>query len=139
MAIRVRTKMKENIKKLMEERDRLFAEIEGLKNKIKGVELAISVLQGDEAQHSIGGDTSKRGNAKAVLIDLLKEAGTTGLNASTAVQIAGLRGIKLARGTAASNLSRMKAEKTVTYDGDKYRLPEYARQPGLAIVAGKGS
>jgi len=127
MAARVSPKMKANVKMLVEERDRLLAQVEALKHKISGLELAISMLDRDDAGQSVATDTSKRGNAKALLIDLLKEAGTTGLNANSAVEIAARRGIKLERGTAASNLSRMKAEGAVSYDGEKYRLPEFAR------------
>lgn len=135
---RSRTKMKENVKKLTDERDRILGEIEALKHKASGVELAISLLQREDSHAAIS-DTSKRGGAKALLIDLLREVGSMGLNATSAVEIAARRGVKLARGTAASNLSRMKAEKAVAYDGDKYRLPEFVRQPTLAVVVGKSS
>lgn len=134
---RRRPKMRESVQRLIDERTRLLIEIEALKNKIAGIELAISLLQqGDSDIAPEARDTSKRGNAKTLILDLLREVGTTGLNANTAVEIAARRGVVLQRGTAASNLSRLKADEIVIYDGDKYRLPEFTRQPGLAIVAG---
>jgi hypothetical protein len=137
---RASPKMKANVQKLIEERDRLLAQMNGLKHKIEGIELAIQVLGRDDVSAKAA-DTSKRGNAKALLLDLLREVGTTGLNATSAVEMGARRGVKLERGTAASNLSRMKADNVVTYDGDKYRLPEFSRtKPGVVvkIVGEKG-
>jgi hypothetical protein len=125
--------MKANLKLLVEERDRLLAQIEAMKHKVSGLEFAISMLDHQEdGNQGTTLDASKRGKAKAVLLDLLKEAGTTGLNAASAVEIAARRGIRLERGTAASNLSRMKADRVVTYDGDKYRLPQFTGVPRSA-------
>jgi len=128
MAARASPKMKANIKKLMDERDRLLDQMEALKHKISGMELAISLMDRDD-NHQPAADTSKRGNAKSLLLDLLKEAGTTGLTSNSAVEIAARRGTKLERGTAASNLSRLKADGAVVYDGSVYRLPEFAKRP----------
>lgn len=128
--------MKESVKKLMDERDRILAEINALKHKASGIELAISLLQREDGESPVTGDTSKRGNAKALLIDLLREVGTTGLNATSAVQIAARRGITLNRGTAAATLSRMKADNAVVYDGESYKLPEFVRQAELTVFTG---
>jgi hypothetical protein len=135
---RAKAKMKETIAKLTRERDRLLEESKALNNKIAGVELSISVLLREDEQQSVS-DTSQRGAAKTVLLDLLREVGGTGLNAATAVELAARRGVKLDRGTAASNLSRMKKDEVVVHDGDRYRLPEFTRQPALSIVSVKGS
>jgi hypothetical protein len=131
-----RAKMKENIAKLTRERDRLLGDLEALKHKISGVELAISLPTKEDGEYQVA-DTSARGAAKTILLDLLREVGTTGLNAATAVDIASRRGIKLDRGSAASILSRLKKEGIVAHDGDRYRLPEFTRQPTLAVVIGK--
>jgi hypothetical protein len=133
-----RNAMKHHVEKLTKERDRLLIEQEALRNKIMGVELSIATLLKEDGQQSLT-DTSKRGNAKTILLDLLREAAGAGLNGTIAAEMAEKRGVKLARGTAASTLSRMKADKAITYDGQRYRLPEFARQPTLAIVGGKGS
>lgn len=128
-----RGKMKQ---RLLEERDRLLQELEALKHRIGGLELAISLLEKEDDDQP-GDETSGRGKAKELLLDLLREVGTTGLNASTAVEIAARRGKKLARGTAASTLSRLKADGVVTHENDRYRLVEITR-PKVAGIGGGG-
>ena len=120
-------KMKANVQRLVEQRDKLLAEIEALKNKIAGLEMAISLLGNEEDNQGQPLSAMAKLNLKATILDLLKEAGTTGLNATTAVEIATRRGITLNRGSVASNLSRMVKDKAVTYDGTRYRLPEFTR------------
>jgi hypothetical protein len=127
-------KMKANVQRLLDERDRLMDESDALQNRIAGLELAISLLAKDDGE-SPATATSGRGKAKELLLDLLKEVGTTGLNASSAVEIAARRGVTLARGTAASNLSRMKKDGVVTYDGERYRLPEFSRSKVVNLSA----
>jgi hypothetical protein len=129
-------KMKANVQRLVEERDKLLAQMTAIKNKIEGLELAIQLMEQEKGQTTIAEtDTSKRGQAKNILLDLLREVGTSGLNATSAVEMAERRGIKLERGTAASNLSRMKADNVVNYDGDRYRLPEFSRPPsGVKLI-----
>lgn len=119
-------KVRENVRKLIDQRDRLLVEAEALRNKIAGLELAISLIEQDSAP-STPAEPQRRGNVKELLIDLLREVGTIGLNANSAVEMAARRGMILARGTAASNLSRMKADGVVTHNDDRYRLPEFSR------------
>jgi hypothetical protein len=133
-------RLREDLKRLTDERARIMYEIEALKHKLSGLELAISLIQNDAPPTaSRAAPSFDRGGVKVLLLDLLKEAAATGLNASTAVDLARNRGVTLLRGTAASNLSRLKRDKIVVHDGDKYRLPEFSRQPALAVVVGKGS
>lgn len=120
-------KMKANVQRLVEQRDKLLAEIDALKNKVAGLEMGISLLGNDEENQGQPLSAIAKINLKATIIDLLKEAGTTGLNATSAVEIASRRGITLNRGSVASNLSRMVKDKAVTYDGTRYRLPEFTR------------
>lgn len=123
-----RAKASANVKTLIEERDRLLREMDALKNKIAGLELAISLIQKGGEQASMG-QLVKHGGTKATLLELLREVGTTGLTSTSAVEMAARRGIKLERGTAASTLSRMKAETIVVYDNERYRLPEFSNRP----------
>jgi hypothetical protein len=133
-----RGKMKANVQRLLEERDRLLQQIEALKQTVGGLELAISLLEKEDNDQPHKG-TSGRGKAKEVLLDLLKEVGTTGLNASSAVEIAARRGVKLARGTAASTLSRLKADGVVIHEHDRYRLVEFSRpKPVVNVTGGLG-
>lgn len=128
ITIRKRNKMQDAIDKLIAERTRLLGEV-------AGIDRAITLLQADTTENS----PPARGNAKTLLIDLLREVQFNGLNATIAEEMAKKRGKILKRGTAGSNLSRMKADEVVTYDGNRYRLPEFTRQPPLAVVGGKGS
>lgn len=133
-------KMKANVQRLVEERDRLLAQMTAIKNKIEGLELAMQLMEQDKSQPQVPeADTSKRGQAKNILLELLREVGTSGLNATSAVEMAVRRGVRLERGTAASNLSRMKADKVITYDNDKYRLPEFSRPPMTVVHGGAKS
>ena len=127
-------KMKGNLQLLVDQRTRLLADIEALKNKIAGLEMAITLLSKDV--DGVLAAEAPKGNLKATIIDLLKEAGTAGLNATSAVEFAARKGLKLNRGSIASNLSRMAKDKTIIYDGDKYRLQEFVRP---VLVAGQKS
>ncbi|WP_166294412.1 hypothetical protein [Bradyrhizobium sp. 2S1] len=127
-------KMKANVQRLLEQRDKLLAEIDALKNKVAGLEMAIGLLGNEDTAQDQPLSVNARVNLKATILDLLREAGTTGLNATSAVEIAARRNIQLNRGSVASNLSRMVKDKAVTYDGSRYRLPEFAPRPTL--VAG---
>jgi hypothetical protein len=95
-------------RKLIEQqRDRLLGEIEALKNKVAGLELALSLMGADErnvpAKHE-----RTRGGLKQTLTEMLREAGTSGLNAATAVEMAERRGVFLDQQSVSSTLSRMK-------------------------------
>jgi hypothetical protein len=115
----------------------LKAERVRLQGELTGIEKAITLAEHPFAAAPL--ERPQRGNAKTLLIDLLQEVKEGGLNASLAEQLAAQRGKVLKRGTAGSNLSRMKADGVVNYDGDKYRLPQYTRAPLLAVAGGKVS
>ena len=69
------------------------------------------------------------------MLDLAREAKAAGLNANISVKMAAKRGVALKRGTAASNLSRLKTDGALVHDGHRYRLPEFARrQVGLTAI-----
>lgn len=131
------------MKALLEEKDRLestmirlFEQSEAIRNKVEGIELAISIMEkGDQADHVQVSAT----NLKVLMLELAREAGATGLNSNSAVELASKRGIKLLRGSAASNLSRLKAENLLTHDGKVYRLPEFSRPQLQLAVGGKSS
>lgn len=122
-------KMKGNLQLLLDQKAKLLAEMEALKNKIAGLDMAISLLKSDAI--SPLSVAKVQAGLKAVILDLLKEAGATGLNANSAVEMAEKKGMTLNRGSVASNLSRLSKEKAISYDGDRYRLPEFAKGPTL--------
>jgi hypothetical protein len=124
-----------DMKRLLEERDRLMTEMGALQHKLDGLNLAISILEREDDDRPPK-RTAARGKTKELLVTLLKDAGTTGLNAKSAVEMAAKRGIALARGSAASTLSRLKHEGVASHDGERYRL---VVTPGLQIVLDKAS
>lgn len=126
-------KMKVNLQLLVDQRTRLLAEIEALKNKVAGLEMAIALLGKGADDFAVS--EAPKAYLKATILDLLKEAAASGLNASTAVEYAARKGIKLNRGSVASNLSRMVKDRAIVYDGDKYRLPEFVRP--VLVTGGK--
>lgn len=134
--------MSGGLKALIRERDRLseaayklFEQSEALRQKMEGVELAMSILKGEQQEPDKADGIT---NVKGILLDLARECGGGGLNAKIAVQMAEKKGIKLLRGTAASNLSRLKNDGALAHDGKRYRLMEFTRpaQMQLAVHAG---
>ena len=111
--------------KWLAERDRLLRQRDAIDNQIAGLERGIALM--DEETHDSAPVAQGRGRVKAIIFDLLKEAGTTGLNAQSAVAMASRRGISLGKDSISSLLSRLKKDGVVQYDGDRYRLNEYAR------------
>jgi hypothetical protein len=100
------------------------AELEALRNKLAGIRIAIDVLEdnGQDNDDAGEGGRTRRGAVKEALYALLKEAGKTGLNALTAVEMARKRGMELDRNTVSSTLSRMKKDGALDHDGERYRL-----------------
>lgn len=113
---------RENMKILIDQRDKLLAEMEAMKHKIEGLNLAISLIDGGEAGLK---PVSRRSGVKSYILDLLKEVGADGLNAQKAVEMAAQRGHKVDRASVSSLLSRFKQEGTIAYDGTMYRLKEF--------------
>ncbi|MCS3729991.1 hypothetical protein [Bradyrhizobium betae] len=133
------------MKALLEEKDRLentmfrlFEQSEAIRNKIAGIDIAISIIErGDQAPATENQVSAT--NLKVLLTDLARETGATGINSNTAVELAHKRGIKLLRGSAASNLSRLKNDGVLVHDGKVYRLPEFVRPQPQLILGGKSS
>jgi DNA-binding PadR family transcriptional regulator len=115
------------MKMLIEQRDKLLKEIEALRHKVEGLEMAMGLIggQNDEASTLRAGG-KRRSNVKGLIIGLLTEAGTSGLNAISTVERASRKGVILPRPTASSILSRLKADGVAVYDGNVYRLKEFS-------------
>lgn len=121
--------------RLIEQWSRLAEQVEAISNKIQGLEIAIAIVQKGVGETS---DVETRSatpatSVKALLIDLAREAKGDGLNANIAVKMADKRGFALKRGTAASNLSRLKTDGALIHDGQRYRLPEFVRPKLFAV------
>ena len=120
---------KAQVQKLHETRAQMEAEIEALKNKMAGIQIAIDVLEGNAAPDDEDEPgRARRGAVKEALYELLKDAGKTGLNAHAAVEMAKSRGIELDRNTVSSTLSRMKKDGAIDHDGERYRLKGLEKQ-----------
>jgi hypothetical protein len=117
---------KEMKARLLQERDALIKQREAIENQIAGLELAISLMdEGSAGNQKLG----KRVATKGVVLDLLRDVGTRGLNAVTAVELANRRGITLDRASVSSLLSRLKKDDIVTFDNEVYRLKEFSARP----------
>jgi hypothetical protein len=113
---------KADMQRLIAQRDQLLKEMEALRNKVAGIELAISLLESDATVKATG---KRQSGLKALILGMLEEVGTTGLNAATAVEMANRRGITIQAGSVSSTLSRFKKDEIVAYDGDRYRLLKF--------------
>lgn len=124
---------KQHIQKLHDTLAALESEVEALKHKIAGVQLALDILEHNDADDSVDvSSRARRGAVKEALFDLLKESGKSGLNANAAVEMAKRRGVDLDRGTVSSTLSRMKRDGAVDHDGERYRLKGLFEQQSAA-------
>lgn len=117
------------LKMLADQRARLMSEMEALRNKIAGLDMAIALLRGDQSEEGVPSPSkrAKRGNVKEAVLDLISESGEAGLSATDCVAAArASRGLDLDRGSVSSLLSRLKKDEVLFYDGERYRLKKYA-------------
>lgn len=113
------------MKQLEELCDQLDQQIEELKYKREGVEMAIRTISGESAEKPARKRTP-RSNVKNAVLQLLEQVKGNGLNAAMVVDMwQEQKGEPLERGSVSSLLSRLKNDKTVHYDGKVYRLKEY--------------
>ena len=115
--------------RLLAERDRLLKQRDALDNQIAGLERGIALMDQDEKEIALV--PQGRGRVKTLIIDLLREVGTTGLTATYAVELAKNRNIELSKESISSLLSRLKKDEVVTFDGDRYRLSEFSRSKSV--------
>ena len=126
------------MQKLIEMRERLRHQIveseratEALRNELKGLEAAIVALGGSEAIAGNHLPMRRRRNVKATTMDLIVEAGSSGITAPEVVERAAAKGHDLHAGSVSSLLSRLKKEGTLTFDGERY-FPKSAATPSRA-------
>lgn len=122
MASRKAEEMKQ---KLLRERETLLRQRDALDSEIKGLERAIALVADDEAKPGTGG---KKPQVQGIVLGLLEDVGTTGLDATTAVSLADNKGLTIARNSVSSLLSRLKRDGIVEYDGSKYRLKKFTKK-----------
>ena len=109
----------------IEDRER---ELAALKSELAGFQRAYNAIKGRPAERGsiIPPLRPPRSNVKQTVLDLLHQQGAAGLNASTAVELAAKRNESIQQSTVSSLLSRFKADGVAVYDGNVYRLKEFA-------------
>jgi hypothetical protein len=118
------------MRRVVEQRDQLLAEMEALRNKIAGLDIAIGLLSHSAADHDE--ERLRQEKVTDTLIELLREVGTQGLNAKTATDIAADRGLPLKRQSVSSLLSRLKKGGIVVYENGRYKLQKFSHS--LAVM-----
>ncbi len=115
---------KENMEKLHLERERLKAQIASLEGELRGIERAINMLKGNDADSNPNPVYRKRqrGGIKDVVLKMVEDSGSRGTVASEIVEKAEKSGQSLDRNSVSSLLSRLKREGSLSYDDGRYRV-----------------
>jgi hypothetical protein len=124
------------MQKVIEQRDQLQKQVEGLRLKIEGLNIAIELL--NEGAPDESEQRARQEHVTDRLIELLREVGTKGLNARTVADIAADRGLPLKRQSVSSLLSRLKKDGTVVYENGRYKLPKFSGN-NIAVVTARDS
>jgi hypothetical protein len=120
------------LRSLLERRAELVAEIEALQNKMLGLDMAIALFDGEDTLPVATGPgipPARRQTAEHLLLELLREAGSAGLNAYIVADIAARRGVRVNRSSMSSMLSRMKRDGLLVYEDARYKLKEFGKAP----------
>jgi hypothetical protein len=124
-----------HLEQLIRQRDQLSKEIDALRNKIAGLDIAIQLISGErEAMAApIGGKV----RVSETIVSLLRESGETGLKPKAAIELAARRGVSLNRGSVYSLLNRMERAGIVVHEDTRYKLREFSRgrERGAAFLA----
>ena len=120
------------LRQLISERDKLQAEMEALRNKVEGLEIAIKLVSDETPQTSFA--TEGRTRVSETIIDLLRTAGESGLKPREAIELAERNGKYLNRGSVYSLLNRMERTGVVVHENARYKLRETldGAEPGQA-------
>lgn len=121
---------KMNVKVLHERRDRLKADLDGIKARIDEIDTLLRLMNGDappDLALTLPTRKSRRGDLKEIVLALYDEAGHTGLSSSECVEAATVKkGVTLQPASVSSLLSRLKSDGVMAYDGDRYRLKRFS-------------
>jgi hypothetical protein len=114
--------IEEAIARLEAERARIDGKIEGLREAIR-----LQAGGGNNIPEASERKRARRGNLKESVLDLAKTVGDRGLTADECVTMAReTKGIELVPASVSSLLSRLKNDGVVFFDGERYRLKQYA-------------
>jgi prefoldin subunit 5 len=135
-------KVKEQMHRLLVERQKLAAQLEevqrqaaGLEHELAGLDRAIRVMKGDPLLPAGVAAPATRVRIKDGILGLLAEY-ASGLTAAEAVEFARKRGMTFDRASVSSILSRLKREGTLEIEGSKYRIAkrEKANASGSSLT-----
>ena len=128
-----------NMKAIEEEIARVTQQRDALSNRIDGLKRALSLINGDTAvltadlQHNesqlkaeVHKTRQRRGGLKNTVLDIVGDQAEQGLTVNECVAIAAKAGTTLDRASVSSLLSRLKKDDVLFYDGERYRLKQYA-------------
>jgi hypothetical protein len=120
--------IQEAIAKLEAEKANFILRIDG---RIEGLKEALRLQGGQSAPHHIADDVARkrtrRGNLKETVLELAESVREKGLTADECVFMAKeLKDIDLVLGSVSSLLSRLKTDKVLFFDGNRYRLQKYS-------------
>jgi hypothetical protein len=120
------------LRRLISERDKLQAEIESLRYKIEGLEIAIKLVSEETPQTFFASES--RPGVTDTLVELLRTAGESGLKPREAIELAERHGKHLNRGSVYSLLNRMERTGVVVHENARYKLRETldGAEPGQA-------
>lgn len=116
------------MKAIEDEIARLRAERDALSNRIQGLESALRLVNGEMADLRVPPrERQRRGNVKTTVLDIVTKAGDAGITVTQCVESAAKNyGAILDRGSVSSLLSRLKKDDVLFYDGERYRLKQFA-------------
>jgi hypothetical protein len=130
------------MKKLLAAKEKIEAELaeldarrDELKTKIEGLDFAILTLNDGVAPD--GERRSQRG-VKNTILEIVNAAGAAGVTTTEVIDRAKAKGRELNESSVSSLLSRLKSDKVLSFDGDRYRPVDPKDtpqgQPSLKVV-----
>lgn len=106
---------------------RITRERDALTNKLEGLRSALALITGEtETVSSAPKARQRRGNLKSMVLDIVTAQAERGVTVLECVALGKERGETLDRGSVSSLLSKLKAIDVLFYDGERYRLKQYA-------------
>lgn len=116
----------EQMKAIQDLRDRHAGEVADLERRLAEARIRLQTL--DQAVAAAGGTPipqtpagKRQSNVKNTVMGIINEAAEAGVTAVSVVEAAAAKGKALDRNSVSSLLSRLKREKTLTFDGERYR------------------
>lgn len=131
--------MNANVKRLINERDRLAADAQAIATRLAGLNYAIATLTGEDVPGANGADKPRRKNVKATVFQIVQEAGDTGVTAAEVVEKGATKGVALDRQSVATLLSVQKKAGALVKDGDRYKMGDPTKTPATGRKRGKKS